>query len=95
MQVLLGSVGKKEDGDAEKVIDIQMAAAIAENALGKESAPASSLKLTRRRRVRDAIGRLGMQDNSNRMTNRKRKRKRNLGCLRFQNRNSGLELYWR
>jgi hypothetical protein len=27
MQVLLGSVGKKEDGDAEKVINIQMAAA--------------------------------------------------------------------
>jgi hypothetical protein len=56
MQVLFGSVGKKEDGNAEKVVDIQMAAAIAENALGKESAPASSLKLTRRRRVRGAIG---------------------------------------
>jgi hypothetical protein len=75
MQVLLGSVGKKEVGGAEKAIDIQLAAAIAENALGKESAPASSLKLTRRRRVRGAIGRLEMQDNSNRMTNRKEKEK--------------------
>jgi hypothetical protein len=41
MQVLFGSVGKEEDADAEKVIDIQMAAAYrggVEDALGKETA---------------------------------------------------------
>jgi hypothetical protein len=39
MQVLFGSVGKEEDADAEKVIDIQMAAAYRGGRPGKGNCP--------------------------------------------------------
>jgi hypothetical protein len=68
--------------NAEKVIDIQIGCSLSRRMPWERKLPASSLKLTRRRRLRGAIGRLEMQDNSNRMTNIKRKRKRNLGGLR-------------
>jgi hypothetical protein len=82
MQVLFGSVGKEEDGDAEKGDRYPNGCSLSRRTSWERKLPASSLKLTRRRRLRGAIGRLEMQDNSNRMTNMKRKRKENLGGLR-------------
>jgi hypothetical protein len=70
---VIGSVGKEADGDAEKVIDTKWLQLIAEDTLRKETSPASSFKLTRRRRLRGAIGRLEMRDNANRMTIAKEK----------------------